>query len=132
MRGLLLAAMTEAAIITWRDLSSEKVLPMPSDYAAVAIFYGGLGLLPTQAEGLASLVGWGIVLATFLNLWNPANPTKLVFPGGPQATGGGAGASSTGTAPAATAAASASVPNPAAQTFSTPNPLGGSYPVKAQ
>ena len=131
MRGLLLAAMTEAALVTWRDVSSAKVLPMPSDYAAVAIFYGGLGLLPAQAEGFASLVGWGMVLATFLKLWDPTNPTKLVLPGkSPQVSGG---VQTAGANAAATASATATaVGTPAAPTFATRNPAGGNYPVKAQ
>ena len=128
MRGLLLAALTESALITWRDVSSTKVLPMPSDYAAAAIFYGGLGLLPAQAEGFASLVGWGMVLATFLRLWDPTNPTKLVLPGkSPQVSGGVQTAGANAAASSATA-----VGTPAAPTFATPNPAGGSYPVKAQ
>jgi hypothetical protein len=127
MRGLLLAALTEAALISWRDLSNDKVLPMPSDYASVALFYGGLGLLPSQAEGFASLVGWGIVVATFLGLWDPTAPTRLALPGGKQVSGGkppvgsnvaplSPGAPLSGTGP----------------TISTPNPTGGAYPVKAR
>lgn len=77
MRSLLLAALVEAGIITWRDLSKQKVLPLPSDYVAVAVFYGGLSLLPESAAGFTSLVGWGIVLATWLNL--PF--TNLIYPG---------------------------------------------------
>lgn len=92
MRGLLLAALTEAAIITWRDLSKQKVLPLPSDYVSVAILYGGLGLLPESAAGTASLIGWGIVVATFLNL--PG--TSLIYPGqSVQVTGGAGGGTPT-------------------------------------
>lgn len=128
MRGLLLAALTEAAIITWRDVSNQKMLPLPSDYVAVAVAYGGLGLLPASAEGTASLIGWGLVLATFLNLWSPGSPFKLAFPGGTsQTVGPSSPASSTTAAPGTLA-----VPGPGAQTFATPNPKGGSYPVKAQ
>ena len=89
MRGLLLAALVEASLISWRDLSKQKVLPLPSDYVAVAILYGALGLLPAKAAPTASLIGWGIVLATFLNLFDPTQPTKLIFPGqAAQATSG--------------------------------------------
>jgi len=80
--GLLTAALAEVAIVTYRDLSQNKVLPPPSDYVAVAIIFGGLGLLPESGASFASLVGWGLVLATFLNLWSPATPTKLAVPGG--------------------------------------------------
>jgi hypothetical protein len=127
VRGLLLAALTEAALISWRDLSKDKVLPMPSDYASVALFYGGLGLLPAQAEGFASLVGWGIVVATFLGLWDPTAPTKLVFPGGTQVTGGVPGVGSNVAPLSPSAPLSGTGP-----AISTPNPAGGSYPVKAR
>lgn len=83
MRGLLLAALVEAGIITWRDLSKQKVLPLPSDYVAVAIVYGGLAMLPESASGFAATVGWGLVLATWLNL--PF--TNLIYPGNAPQTG---------------------------------------------
>jgi len=70
------------ALVTYRDLSSDKVLPPPSDYVAVAIIFGGLGLLPESGAQFASLTGWGLVIATFLNLWSPATPTKLAVFGG--------------------------------------------------
>jgi hypothetical protein len=82
VRGLLAAALVEAGIVTYRDLSATKVLPPPSDYVAVAIVYGGLSLFPDSGARFAAVVGWGIVLATFLNLWNPTTPTKLAVPGG--------------------------------------------------
>lgn len=82
MRGLLLAALVEAGLITWRDLSKDKIVPLPSDYVAVVIFYGGLSLLPESASGFAGVLGWGMVLATFLGYFDPAHPTKLIFPGG--------------------------------------------------
>lgn len=87
MRGLLLAAMVEVGLITWRDLSSDKVLPLPSDYVSVVIYYGGLSLLPDSASGVASLLGWGMVLATFLGLFDPTHPTKLALPGGKTTSG---------------------------------------------
>jgi hypothetical protein len=82
VRGLLAAALVEAGIVTYRDLSANKVLPPPSDYVAVAIVFGGLSLFPESASGFTSLFGWGIVLATWLNLWSPQTPTKLAVPGG--------------------------------------------------
>jgi hypothetical protein len=81
-RGLLAAALVEVALVTYRDLSANKVLPPPSDYVAVAIIFGGLGLVPESGSQFASLTGWGFVVATFLNLWSPATPTKLAVFGG--------------------------------------------------
>lgn len=84
MRGLLLAALVEVGLITWRDLSKDAgILPLPSDYIAVAGFYGGLALFPASSAGFVNVLGWGMVVATFLGMFDPANPTKLVFPGGP-------------------------------------------------
>lgn len=98
-RGLFAAALVESAIITWRDISQTKVPPPPSDFVAVAIIYGGLALFPDTAGNFPSLVGWGFVAATFLNLWSPATPTKLAVSGGtanvPSATQQAAGAKTT-------------------------------------
>jgi hypothetical protein len=83
MNGLLTAAMVESGLITWRSLSQPpKMLPPPSGFVAVVIIFGGLSLLPASGAKFASYTGWGLVLATFLNLWSPATPTKLAVPGG--------------------------------------------------
>jgi len=124
MRGLLLAALVEASLITWRDLSKQKVMPLPSDYVAVAILYGGLGLLPAQASGAASLIGWGIVVATFLNL--PGS--QLVYPGTNAQTGGGLGGGA--------ASSNTTIAQPGGGLTGTQGPLGPQYgtpsgPVKA-
>jgi hypothetical protein len=81
-RGLFAAALVESALVTWRDVSQTKVPPPPSDFVAVAIIYGGLALIPQSGERFASVVGWGFVVATFLNLWSPSSPIKLAMPGG--------------------------------------------------
>lgn len=80
MRGLLAAAVAETVLVSWRDLHQDHIPPLPSDYVAVAILYGGLALFPETASTFTSLVGWGFVLATFLNLWNPANPMTVGTP----------------------------------------------------
>ena len=67
-------------------------MSLPSDYVSVAIVYGGLALFPDSASGFASLVGWGFVLATFLNLWNPRQPLKLALGGNTTASSPGGGA----------------------------------------
>ena len=77
VRGLMGAAMVETALVTWRDVAKQKVPPPPSDYVAVAIIYGLLGLLPESGQGFANVVGWGFVVATLLNFWTPSNPTKV-------------------------------------------------------
>jgi hypothetical protein len=101
-RGLWTAALVESAIITWRDFGQQKSPPPPSDYVAVVIIYGGLTLLPASAGDLPSLIGWGLVIATFLNLWSPQKPLTLSVLGGttnvPSAQQQAAGAKITTTA----------------------------------
>lgn len=81
MNGLLMAAFVESGLVTWRSLSQPpKILPAPSTFTSVLIIFGGLSLLPESGAKFASLTGWGIVLATFLNMWSPATPTKLAVP----------------------------------------------------
>ena len=74
MKGLLAAALAESAVISYRDLKTVKMPPPPSDFVAVAVIYGGLALLPDSASTVAGMFGWGLVVATLLNLWSPANP----------------------------------------------------------
>ena len=74
MKGLLTAALAESAIITYRDLKQVKMPPPPSDFVAVAVIYGGLALFPDSASQVTALFGWGLVVATLLNLWSPSNP----------------------------------------------------------
>lgn len=82
MSALLLAWLTEAGLMTWRighvgrpDAAGGGKVPWPADYTATFIIFGGLGLL-AEAGGdwpnVSAAFGWALVLATFLNLYNPA------------------------------------------------------------
>jgi hypothetical protein len=78
MTGLTTAWLTEIVVISYRATKNGSnqgttsiPLPLPSQFAATFIIYGALGLLPDAASGFASAVGWGFVLATVLNLWQP-------------------------------------------------------------
>lgn len=84
--GLLSAFLVETAIITYRDVAGSSAaqqghtingLPLPADYLAAVIIFGGLGFLPAGGQTVAALFGWGIVTATLLNFWTPSNPTSL-------------------------------------------------------
>jgi hypothetical protein len=85
MKGLLAAALAETVLISYRDVKQNHILPLPSNYVSVAVVYGALGLLPDSASNVSAAVGWGLVLATFLNLWKPAgnqiNPSAVATPG---------------------------------------------------
>lgn len=88
MGGLVAALFAELAVITWRSLgrptpgqtsttsdSGQPPLPFPSQYAAAFGIYGALGLLAGVGEGagsVANIFGWGLVLATALNIVDPA------------------------------------------------------------
>ena len=82
MNGLLAAFLVETALVTYRSVTQggAKVpaaapigAPLPSTYTSVILVYGALGLLPSSLAPLPSLVGWGFVVATFLNLYTPGS-----------------------------------------------------------
>ena len=86
MGGLFAAWLAEVGIVTWRDLTNKtpghtiKGLPIPADYLATILIFGGLGLVPKDNPGAAraaSLAGWAFVLATLLNVApSIINPTS--------------------------------------------------------
>lgn len=101
MNGLTLAFLVEVGIITYRDIAkadaaSHRVagLPLPADYIAAGLLYGALGFAPAGGPArVASLFGWGIVIATYMNLWSPSSPLQV----GNKTTAAGANATSAST-----------------------------------
>lgn len=86
MTGLVTAWLTEVVLITYRaskkgssNGTAQVPFPRPGLYAGSFLIYGALGLLPNSAGSFAALVGWGIVVATFLNLYNPL-PSATAIP----------------------------------------------------
>ena len=86
MKGLLAAFFVEVALVTYRDVSQGGIkvkkgtqstaplpAPLPSLYTSAIVLFGGLSLLPSSLAPLPSLVGWGIVVATWLNLYTPGS-----------------------------------------------------------
>jgi hypothetical protein len=74
------AFLAEVVLITYRAVRSNGIttpataplpLPLPSEYLSAVFIYGGLGLVGGKAAPVAGLVGWGFVVATALNLFNP-------------------------------------------------------------
>ncbi len=85
MSPLLMAWGVEAGIVTWRAFRSKGRPPVPGDFVATFVLFGALGAL-AESESFrpaAAITGWGIVLATVLNL-GPFGPGNLA--GGPAAT----------------------------------------------
>lgn len=86
MSGLALAWMAEAGLMTYRIVHTGRPpeagggrVPWPADYVATFIIFGGLSLvaeLGPEWATVASVTGWGLVLATILNLVDPAQPFK--------------------------------------------------------
>lgn len=82
MSGLLAAFLVEVGLITYRSVTQGGVkvpqtapipAPLPSLYTSAIFVYGGLTLLPSSIAPLPALVGWGFVVATFLNLYTPGS-----------------------------------------------------------
>lgn len=105
--GVTTAWLAEIIIITTRDIkagASNTVagLPLPADYLATFAVFGVLGALPASADTFAAVTGWGFVIATFLNLFNPtltktpSTSSNLTS----ASTGASTTASSSGPAPA--------------------------------
>lgn len=91
MSGLLAAFLFEVGLITYREVTQGGIVvkkgkqstaplpaPLPSLYTSAILIYGGLSLLPKSLAPVPALLGWGFVVATFLNLYTPggANASK--------------------------------------------------------
>jgi hypothetical protein len=82
MSGLFAAFMVEVGLITYRSVTQGGTktptaaplkAPLPSIYTSAILVFGGLALLPKSLAPLPSLVGWGVVAATFLNVYTPGS-----------------------------------------------------------
>jgi len=83
------AWLAEIVIITYRGTRQTKFknnpvpgFALPSEYVATIIVFGGLSLVPSDSEWsrVAGAIGWGLVLATTLNLWNPGSGVSQASP----------------------------------------------------
>lgn len=95
--GTTVAWAAEVGVIAWRDWRNNKRFPYPSEVLATFVIFGLLSLLPDSTDPLGPLFGFGIVIATLLNAFDP---TKLGAPafaqGGPAISPNGASAPVTG------------------------------------
>ena len=86
MNSLLAAWLAETVLITYRGAKQGGSknnpvahMPLPSEYIGSFIVFGGLSLVPgPNGQRVAGLFGWGVVVATFLNLWDPKKPAGTV------------------------------------------------------
>jgi len=58
--------MAELGLITVRSFTQYKRVPLPSEIVSTFIIFGAFSLVPDQR--LQSLLGWGIVIATALDV----------------------------------------------------------------
>ena len=87
MSGILSAFMAEIILITYRGAKAGKLtkdlpvghLPVPADYVGAMIIFGLLSALPGDLKRPAGVMGWGLVVATALNVL----PASI---GGPKTT----------------------------------------------
>ncbi len=75
MNSLSIPWMAEIGLISWRTVSKEKRPPLPSELLATFVIFGAFSLVSVSQPEIGSVLGWGIVVATLLNFWNPADPT---------------------------------------------------------
>lgn len=85
--GLLSAWAVEAGIVTWRAFKRDGRAPLPSEFVAVFVLFGALGLLAEvpNMKGTAAVTGWGIVLASAFSLVPQAVPGSSQLNGGSRA-----------------------------------------------
>lgn len=83
MNGLLSSWLVELGLVTWRAFNGGNNRahgprpPLPSEVAAVMLVFGALGLVPGEGQRVAGMVGWGLVVATFLNFdWQDVGQGK--------------------------------------------------------
>ena len=84
------AWMAELVLIFWRDLAGkspatpgDRRFPWPSELLYTFVLFGVLNALPGEAGKVGAAIGWGVVVATFLNVWSPVNPLQVNAPSNP-------------------------------------------------
>jgi hypothetical protein len=79
-RSLVVPWLVEIGLISYRAATNAKVsehprpipgLPLPGEIAGAMVVFGALSIIPGNGQRVATAAGWGLVVATLLNLWNP-------------------------------------------------------------
>lgn len=84
MSGLLGAFLVEMALVTYRSVTQGGTqptaapikAPLPSLYTSGIVVYGGLAIFASASSSIApvaTLVGWGFVVATFFGVLTPGS-----------------------------------------------------------
>lgn len=83
----------QLVLMSWRSVKRDKRPPLPSEVLASFVFFGTVSLIGNSQPRIASVLGWGIVVATGLNLFPEAvapnfgggNSVAATTPSGPSA-----------------------------------------------
>lgn len=67
--------MAEIGIVSWRSVVRDKRPPLPSELLATFVIFGAFSIVSVSQPKIGSALGWGIVIATGLSLWDPTDPT---------------------------------------------------------
>jgi hypothetical protein len=62
----------ELGLISYRDYSQNQRAPIPSEFVSSLVLFGAFGLIGLWDRRLGALLGWGLVGATLLNIFTPA------------------------------------------------------------
>ena len=65
--------LAELVLISWRTFRQQSRPPLPSELLASFIIFGTAGVVTQKAPQVGAVFGWGIVVATALNLFGAAD-----------------------------------------------------------
>lgn len=68
MDSVALPALAEVVLVTARSVKRDDRPPLPSEIVSVFVIFGAASLLGAWDQRLGSVFGWGIVVATALNV----------------------------------------------------------------
>lgn len=60
--------LAELVLISYRSVRQEKRPPLPAELLASFVIFGTFSLIGNSQPRIAAVLGWGIVVATALNL----------------------------------------------------------------
>lgn len=69
MESILFPWMAEVVLISWRSVRNRKRPPLPSEFLASFVIFGTFSLVAVKSDRVASVLGWGVVIATGLNFF---------------------------------------------------------------
>lgn len=69
MNGITAPWVAEVGLITWRTVRKDSRPPLPSELLATFIVFGTVSVIAVRQPRIASVFGWGIVIATGLNFF---------------------------------------------------------------